>query len=152
KDLPDRILVPFCMESALSGIGKHADRIWYGREFEVPQDWAGKRILLHFDAVDHEATVWVNGKQIGAHRGGYDAFSFDITDALKRDDPQELIVGVTDETRDSQPRGKQTSKPEGIFYTPCTGIWQTVWLEPVPRSGISGLRIVPDFDAQAVHI
>jgi beta-galactosidase/beta-glucuronidase len=152
KELPDRILVPFCMESALSGVMKHADRIWYRREFEIPQDWAGKRVLLHFGAVDDESTIWVNGKRIGAHKGGYDSFTFDITDALKRDDPQELIVGVVDTTSETQPRGKQSPKPEGIFYTPCTGIWQTVWLEPVPRSAISNLIINPDLDGKRVAI
>ena len=108
----------------------------------------GQRILLHFGAVDWEATVWVNGKKLGNHRGGYDAFSFDITDALKRDGEQELVVGVWDPTdAGTQPRGKQVRKPGGIFYTPTTGIWQTVWLEPVPKTGIEALKIVPDVDA-----
>jgi glycosyl hydrolase family 2 len=152
KELPDRILVPFCVESALSGVMKHADRVWYRRTFEVPQDWSGKRVLLHFGAVDYESTIWVSGKQIGTHRGGYDAFTFDITDALKRDDPQELIVGVVDTTSDSQPRGKQSNKPEGIFYTPCTGIWQTVWLEPVPQAHVDQFIIMPDVDHERVTI
>ena len=138
KELAERILVPFPVESALSGVMKHADRLWYRRTFSIPKDWAGKRVLLHFGAVDWEATVWVNGKQLGEHEGGYDAFTLDITDAV---DPQkaeqELIVGVWDPTdAGTQPRGKQVIKPGGIFYTPTTGIWQTVWLEPVAEDSI----------------
>jgi hypothetical protein len=145
KDLPEKILVPFPVESALSGVMKHADRLWYRRLFTIPKDWSGQRILLHFGAVDWEAVVWVNGKKLGDHRGGYDAFSFDVTDALKDGGEQELIVGVWDPTdAGTQPRGKQVLKPEGIYYTPTTGIWQTVWLEPVPSQAIRNLRIIPD--------
>ncbi len=153
KDLPERILVPFPVESALSGMMKHADRLWYRRFFTVPKEWAGQRVLLHFGAVDWEAKVWVNDKELGSHRGGYDAFHFDITDALKKDGEQEVIVGVWDPTdAGKQPRGKQVRKPGGIFYTPTTGIWQTVWLEPVPRTSIEGLHIIPDIDAKQVTI
>jgi beta-galactosidase/beta-glucuronidase len=150
KDLPEHILVPFPVESALSGVMKHAEHLWYRQLFSVPKDWDGQRVLLHFGAVDWEATVWVNGKEIGNHQGGYDAFSFDITDALKPNGPtgkQELIVGVWDPTdKGTQPRGKQVIKPQGIWYTPTTGIWQTVWLEPVPRAGIERIKIVPDVE------
>jgi hypothetical protein len=148
KDLTQRILVPFPVESALSGIMKHAERVWYRRTFTVPKDWGGQRVLLHFGAVDWEATVHVNGKKVGSHRGGYDPFSFDITDALnKKEDKQELIVGVYDPTdKGPQPRGKQVLKPGGIYYTPTTGIWQTVWLEPVSAVHIEELKIVPDVD------
>jgi predicted amidohydrolase YtcJ len=153
KELAERILVPFPVESALSGVMKHADRLWYRRTFTVPKDWGKKRVLLHFGAVDWEATVWVNGKKLGDHRGGYDGFSFDITDALKVGDEQEVVVGVYDPTdKGTQPRGKQVLKPGGIYYTPVTGIWQTVWLEPVPEARIAGLKIVPDVGAGKVHV
>jgi hypothetical protein len=153
KDLPERILVPFPVESALSGVMKHADRLWYRRLVTVPKEWDGQRVLLHFGAVDWEANVWLNGKEIGKHRGGYDAFTFDITDALKKEGEQELIVGVWDPTdAGTQPRGKQVNKPGGIFYTPTTGIWQTVWLEPVPSASIDSLYILPDIDAKQVKL
>ena len=153
KDLDSRILVPYPVESALSGVMKHAERLWYRRTFTVPSEWAGQRVLLHFGAVDWEATVYVNGKKIGSHRGGYDPFSFDITDALKKDAPQELIVGVYDPTNGGpQPRGKQVRKPGGIYYTPTTGIWQTVWLEPVAAVHIESLKIVPDVDTGRVWV
>jgi hypothetical protein len=153
KELSERILVPFPVESALSGVMKHAERLWYRRLVTLPKEWAGQRVLLHFGAVDWEAKVWVNGKEIGSHRGGYHAFHFDITDALKKDGEQELIVGVWDPTdAGTQPRGKQVRKPGGIFYTPTTGIWQTVWLEPVPAAHIAGLHIVPDVDGKKVRV
>src|SRR5262245_22931019 len=127
KELPERILVPFPVESALSGVMKRADHLWYRRTVTVPGDWAGRRVLLHFGAVDWEARVWVNGKKVGEHRGGYDPFSFDVTDALKKSGDQEVVVGVWDPSDGGpQPRGKQVKKPEGIYYTPITGIWQTV--------------------------
>ncbi len=161
RDLPERILVPFPVESALSGIMKRAERLWYRRTFRVPDIWraentpvANNRILLHFGAVDWEATVWINGKEIGKHRGGYDPFAFDITDALKKGEAeQELIVGVYDPTDGgTQPRGKQVNNPKGIYYTPVTGIWQTVWLEPVPAASIESLKIVPDVDENKVRV
>jgi hypothetical protein len=153
KDLPERILVPFPVESALSGVMKRAERLWYRRHFAVPKEWAGQRLLLHFGAVDWEATVWLNGKKLGTHRGGYDGFSFDVTDALKGDGEQELVVGVWDPTdAGTQPRGKQVRRPEGIYYTPTTGIWQTVWLEPVPEASIEGLKVVPDVDGKRVLV
>ena len=146
-ELPLRILVPFPVESALSGIMQQAERVWYRRIFEVPDSWQGRRILLHFGAVDWEASVYINGKSFGIHRGGYSAFSFDITDALKPMGPQELVVGVFDPTDSAlQPRGKQSVNPKGIWYTSVTGIWQTVWLEPVPEVSIRDLRLVPDID------
>ncbi|HRT58342.1 MAG TPA: beta galactosidase jelly roll domain-containing protein, partial [Candidatus Paceibacterota bacterium] len=126
---PMQILVPFPVESALSGVMKAVtenERIWYRRTFEVPPTWRGQRLLLHFGAVDFEATVWVNGKEVGRHAGGYDAFSFDITDALAASGPNELVVAVWDPTdAGTQPRGKQIRKPHGIWYTPTSGIWQT---------------------------
>jgi len=153
KELAGKILVPFPVESSLSGQGKMAHRVWYRRYFEVPDAWRGDRILLHFGAVDWEARVWVNGEKLGIHRGGYDAFSFDVTGALRQSGPQELVVGVCDPTdMGFQPRGKQVLKPRGIWYTPTTGIWQTVWLEPVPHTGIRGLKVVPDVDRSLVRV
>jgi hypothetical protein len=156
KKYQGRILVPFPIESALSGVMKRVDEkshLWYHRTFSIPKGWAGKRVLLHFGAVDWEATVWVNGKKLGEHRGGYDAFSFDITDALKKDGEQELIVGVYDPSDGgTQPRGKQVRKPEGIWYTPTTGIWQTVWLEPVPTTYIEWIKVVPDLDREEIRV
>ena len=150
-----KILVPFPIESALSGVGKRAERMWYRRTFAVPEGWTrgGRHVLLHFQGVDWEATVHVNGKKLGTHRGGYDAFSFDVTDALKAGGDNELLVGVFDPTdKGSQARGKQVLKPRGIWYTPTTGIWQTVWLEPVARSHIRSLKITPDVDKGQVVI
>ena len=151
-----QILVPFPVESALSGVMKRVDekqRLWYRRTFEIPAKWAGRRVLLHFEAVDWEAVVSVNGKEAGTHRGGYDPFTFDITDMAKPDGPQELVVAVWDPTDTGyQPRGKQVRKPEGIWYTPTTGIWQTVWLEPVPEIRIDDLRIMPDIDKSKVKL
>jgi hypothetical protein len=153
KELPQEILVPFPVESALSGVMQPADRVWYRRTFQVPASWNGSRVLLHFGAVDWEATVFVNGKELGTHRGGFDAFSFDITDALKPGAEQELLVKVFDPTdKGDQPRGKQIGKPHGIWYTPTTGIWQTAWLEPVPAARIGGLKLVPDLDAASLRL
>ena len=156
KKLDGRILVPYPIESALSGVMKRTERIWYRRTFTLPSAWKGSRTLLHFGAVDWDATVYVNGKQVGTHRGGYDPFSFDITGALNAKGPQEIIVGVFDPSDGGdQPRGKQVRQPKGIWYTPCTGIWQTVWCEPVPASHITQVHIVPSSDAKtfavAVH-
>jgi hypothetical protein len=150
-----RILVPFPVESSLSGVGKRvgeAKRLWYRTTFNVPSGWRDERVLLHFGAVDWEAAVTLNGKELGAHKGGYDGFSFDITDALKPGQ-QELIVRVWDPSdAGPQPRGKQVRRPEGIWYTPTTGIWQTVWLEPVPKASVRSLNIVPDVDRAQVRI
>jgi len=153
RDLAGEILVPFPLESALSGVMERADRLWYRRTFRVPDGWQGLRVLLHFQAVDWEAAVYVNGKELATHRGGYDPFSVDVTDALVPDGEQELVVGVFDPTSvGEQPRGKQVDEPKGIYYTPSTGIWQTVWLEPVPAASIGGLRIVPDVDGSCVRV
>lgn len=151
-----KILVPFPVESALSGVKKAVGldhRIYYRRQFDVPAAWKGKRVLLHFGAVDWEAHVSVNGENVGTHRGGYDAFSFDITDALKPEGPQALVVSVWDPTDAGyQPRGKQVTGPEGIWYTAVTGIWQTVWLEPVPERSIGSLRMEPDVDTGVLRL
>jgi len=154
RELEGEILVPFPVESALSGVMEHHDRLWYRRTFDVPEQWTGDRILLHFGAVDWETDVWVNGEHLGNHRGGYDAFTFDVTDALVDDGPQELVVGVWDPTdMGAQPRGKQVLEPGGIWYTPSTGIWQTVWLEPVSaRSHLRELTIHPHVGDESVEI
>ena len=152
---PGQILVPFCVESSLSGVGKPVTKdqlLWYRRTIEIPEKWKGKRLLLHFGAVDWEATVSVNGKEQGVHRGGSDPFSFDITDALKAG-PNELIVRVWDPTDSgAQPRGKQVMRPESIWYTAVTGIWQTVWLEPVPDRSIESVYVGFDFDSGKVFV
>lgn len=150
-----RILVPFPVESALSGVGRELDEqhlLWYHRTFSVPTAWRDRRIMLRFGAVDWQATVFVNGREIGRHQGGYDAFSFDVTDALKAGNPQTVTVAVFDPTEGDQPRGKQSRRPEGIFYRACSGIWQTVWLEPVPAAGITGLKLMPDVDAGVLRL
>ena len=151
-ELDQQILVPFALESALSGVKKRADSLWYRHTFEVPEEWSEQRVLIHFGAVDWKSTVYVNGEEVGVHKGGFDSFSYDITDNL-RDGDNELVVKVFDPTDDGdQPRGKQVKKPQGIWYTPVTGIWQTVWLEPVPENYISRLKLTPDVDSEALHI
>lgn len=150
-----QILVPFAIESKLSGVARAVtpdDRLWYKRAFEVPAAWQGQRILLHFGAVDFESVIVVNGAIVGAHRGGSDPFSFDVTDFLKAG-ANDLVVQVTDPTSSgNQPRGKQSLKPNAIWYTPVTGIWQTVWLEPVPDLHIEDLRLTPDIDQGVLRV
>jgi glycosyl hydrolase family 2 len=151
-----KILVPFPIESQLSGAGvwvSPAQRLWYRRTFKTPQVGTG-RLLLNFGAVDWEAVVYVNGRQVGEHRGGYEPFTFDITGSLKPDaDEQELVVAVRDPTDEGeQPRGKQVRRPHGIYYTEVTGIWQTVWLETVPPQYVSAIQIDPDLDHREVRI
>jgi len=149
-----QILVPFCVESALSGVGKPVTKdqnLWYHRTFEVPAGWKEKHVLLHFGAVDWEATVFVNGKVFGTHRGGSDPFSFDVTEALK-EGKNELVVRVWDPTDSAaQPRGKQQMRPEGIWYTPVTGIWQTVWMEPVGEAAFNHVLCVSDINKGEVR-
>lgn len=149
------ILVPFAVESSLSGVGKTMDEkkeLVYQRTFDVPSAWKGKQVLLHFGAVDWKADVWVNDVKVGSHTGGYTPFSFDITAALAAKG-NKLVVKVWDPTdKGYQPRGKQLSKPHGIWYTPVTGIWQTVWLEPVGKKRIENLRILPDIDRNVLNV
>ncbi len=146
----DQITVPFAIESTLSGVKKRISsnqRIWYKRSFQVPTTWKNQRLLLHFEAVDWEAVVYVNHQKVGVHQGGYDPFVIDITDALIGSGPQELMVAVWDPTSEgTQPRGKQATNPQAIWYTPVSGIWQSVWLEPVKEQHISGLKTTPDLD------
>ena len=144
-----RILVPFPIESVLSQVAKKVDakdRLWYSRTFEVPKRWKGRRILLNFGAVNWEATVTVNGKWVGHHTGGYDGFSLDITNALKPSGPQELVVSVHHPIVGGEPHGKQEVRTGYITYTAAAGIWQTVWLEPVPIARIEHLKMISDID------
>ena len=152
---PGKILVPFPVESALSGVMTNLDehsKLWYRRSFTVPETWRGRHVRLHFGAVDWQCQVWVNGRSIGQHQGGYDAFTFDLTEALRWNGTEEITVCVTDPTEGDQPRGKQSRKPEGIFYTSNSGIWQTVWLEPVPEIGLDNLKLTPDVDAKCLRV
>ena len=143
-----QILVPFAVESALSGVGRSVtadDALWYSREFTVPKQWKGQRVLLNFGAVDWKTEVYVDGKLAGEHTGGYDPFSFDITDLLSKGKKHNLTVKVLDQTDGwYQPCGKQIMDPHGIWYTAVTGIWQTVWMEPVPQTYIKSFTAVPD--------
>lgn len=170
QDLDEEILVPYPVESSLSGIERRADqdRMWYRRTFSVPNSWLiptahpgngvennpnSQRLLLHFEAVDWDTIIYVNGEKVGSHDGGYDSFTFDVTDALTADGEQELIVGVRDPTDDGgQPLGKQRDNPGGIFYTASSGIWQTVWMEPVPEAHIEGLDMTPDLSADSLDL
>ncbi|MFD6323718.1 PA14 domain-containing protein [Streptomyces sp. NPDC058442] len=159
KTLKERILVPYPVESRLSGIQRHEDRMWYRRTFTVPRDWrigSGKRLRLNFGAVDWRSEVYVNGTKVAAHEGGYDKFSADITDALKPGRTQELIVGVYDPTDaangENPPLGKQRLDPSGIWYTPSSGIWQTVWMEPVARDHVDSLKLVPDVPGERLTV
>jgi len=153
SDWQGQILVPFPIESALSGVMRRIndeEKLWYRSTFELPERWEDRRLLLHFGAVDWESTVWINGRKVGEHRGGYDPFNLDITSAIvPGGGRQEILVAVWDPTRSGyQPRGKQISYPrEKPWYTPTTGIWQTVWLEGVPSIHIGELKIVPDIDS-----
>lgn len=150
------ILVPFPIESGLSGVKKALEpeqKLWYNRTFTVPDSWGDQRVLLHFGAVDWETNVWVNGKKVGAHKGGYTPFTFDITDALNSDGKQQVTVSVWDPSdKGFQPIGKQTLNPRGIWYTATSGIWQTVWLEPVPEVAIKDMEMVPDIDAKTLEL
>jgi PA14 domain-containing protein/concanavalin A-like lectin/glucanase superfamily protein/glycosyl hydrolase family 127 (putative beta-L-arabinofuranosidase)/glycosyl hydrolase family 2/beta-L-arabinofuranosidase (glycosyl hydrolase family 127)/3-keto-disaccharide hydrolase/putative Ig domain-containing protein len=153
QTLSGQILVPFPMESAISGVKQYHDRAWYRRTFTVPAGWSGQRILLHLDAVDWESEVFVNGVSVGIHKGGYDPATYDITPNLSGTGPQELIVRIYDPTDGGgQPRGKQTLYPGGIMYTSCSGIWQPVWLEPVPATSVAAIKLVPDIDNQLLSV
>lgn len=151
RKLAEKILVPYPVESQLSGIERHEDRMWYRRTFTVPSDWkigSAKRLQLNFGAVDWRSEVYVNGTKVAEHKGGYDKFSADVTDALKPGRTQELIVGVYDPTDaasgENPPIGKQRLDPSGIWYTPSSGIWQTVWMEPVATDHVDSLKLTPD--------
>lgn len=159
RRLDEKILVPYPVESQLSGIERHEERMWYRRTFTVPEKWKvgdGERLQLNFGAVDWRAQVYVNGVKVAEHQGGYDKFSADITDALKPGRTQELIVGVYDPTDsadgENPPVGKQRLDPGGIWYTPSSGIWQTVWMEPVAVDHVRSLKLVPDVEHEQLVI
>ncbi len=155
-DFDGKILVPYAVESSLSGVGKkvgEANELWYHRTFTVADNWKNKTLLLHFGAVDWQADVWVNDIKVGTHRGGYTPFCLNITPALAKTKVQHLLVKVWDPTDKSyQPRGKQVDKPQGIWYTAVTGIWQTVWIEPVNTTFISRLKTVPNVDGHSLSV
>jgi beta-galactosidase/beta-glucuronidase len=155
KGYEGKILVPFPVEASLSKVRKTVGKdsvLVYRRSFALASNLRNQKVLLHFGAVDWQATVFVNGKRVGTHEGGYDPFSFDITSFLKKGQ-QELVVKVYDPTDEGvQPRGKQVKTPEGIWYTPVTGIWQTVWLEVVPETYIESSRQTTDLDNQTLTV
>lgn len=150
------ILVPYPVEAALSGVGKTVGKdsvLWYKKVITLPAVKKDQQVVLHFGAVDWRCAVYVNGKKVGGHQGGYDPFSFDITPFLKKGKEQEIAVSVWDPSDEGpQPRGKQVKKPNGIWYTPVTGIWQTVWLETVPKTYIVSTKQTPDIDTKTLSI
>ncbi|MEX1018117.1 MAG: sugar-binding domain-containing protein [Litorilinea sp.] len=158
RPLTGTIQVPFCPESPLSGIDNQdfLNAVWYRRTVDVPAAWAGRRILLHFQAVDYDATVWVNGEEVGRHRGGFSPFTCDLGDIANTQAGETLtiVVRARDDHRPPQPRGKQaqTFGPRGAIYLRTTGIWQSVWLEPVSHTALERPRITPDLAAGAFHI
>jgi hypothetical protein len=150
-----KILVPFPPQSVLSQVNQSIDDkhcIWYHRTLEIPAAWAGQRVLLNFGAVNWETRVAVNGKEVGTHSGGYDGFTCDITEALRPSGPQDVVVRAWNPVEGGQPHGKQSLTPDGIFYTPTSGIWQTVWMEPAAASHVEELRIVPDVDRSRLQL
>ncbi|MBW8242678.1 chitobiase/beta-hexosaminidase C-terminal domain-containing protein [Muricauda oceani] len=145
-DLSDTILVPFAVESYLSGVMEKTDDLLYRKTFTVPEDWRGDEVLLNFEGVDYHATIYINTQKVGEHKGAFDHFSFNISEYLTTGQ-QEVMVKVHDASNDGlQPVGKQVKEPEGIFYTSTTGIWQTVWMEPVKSNHIETFKIEPDID------
>ncbi|HTN37147.1 MAG TPA: hypothetical protein VL053_08735, partial [Arachidicoccus sp.] len=151
-----KILVPYAIESALSGVGKTVGKdkaLWYKSTFSLAKLSKGNQLLLHFGAVDWRCDVYVNGKKVGRHEGGFDPFTFDITDALKKGKQQDIALRVWDPTDEGpQPRGKQINNPHGIWYTPVTGVWQTVWTEEVPSTYIASTRQTPDVDGSTLKV
>jgi beta-galactosidase/beta-glucuronidase len=156
KPLPDEILVPFAPESTLSEVGEldFMRAVWYRRTIRVPDEWRGSRVLLHFGAVDHDTTVWVDGTEVGRHRGGFSSFAFDITDVAPPGTEVPLVVRARDEPEAMQARGKQSTSyaPRAAKYRRTTGIWQTVWMEPVPPIAIRRPRITPNVAARSFDV
>jgi len=156
KSYDGKILVPFPIESALSGVGKKLrpkQRLWYQRYFNVPASWKGNRILLHFGAIDWESTIFINNKEIGTHKGGYSSFYFDISDYIETEKDNDLTISVWDPTnKRTQERGKQVLNPGGIYYSAVSGIWQTVWLEPVSKTFIRYIQIIPYIDEETLTL
>jgi beta-galactosidase/beta-glucuronidase len=151
------ITVPYCFQSKLSGIGDTTvhDIVWYRRAVDVPEAFHGKRIILHFGAVDYAAKVWVNGQLVARHEGGHTPFEADITEALGESGGNQIVVRAQDYSKDlALPRGKQywKDRSEGIFYTRTTGIWQSVWLEAVGETCLKSVKLTPDIDANSIHM
>ncbi len=148
RDLKDRIIVPFCPESTLSGVHEvdFMDAVWYRRTVTIPSQWGDRNVLLHFQASDYDTTVWVNGENVGRHRGGYTPFTCDLTGMAQPGDEITIVVRARDYYWPPQPRGKQAQRfaNYGCLYYRTTGIWQTVWMEPVPRCHLRRPRITPD--------
>lgn len=151
-----KILVPYAIESSLSGVQKKVgvnNELWYSRKFTVPSAWRNRSVILHFGAADWKTDVWINNIKVGSHTGGYTPFSFDITPYLNKEGDQKVDVRCWDPTDGGyQPRGKQVNRPNSIWYTSVTGIWQTVWLEPVGPVYIKGLKTVPNLDGKTVSV
>ena len=156
RPLAGRITVPFCPESRLSGVENHdfLEAVWYRREVGIPSSWAGRRVLLHFQAVDYDATVWINGEEVGRHRGGFSPFTCDVSDAARPGERVTVVVRARDNHRDPQPRGKQaqTFGPRGAIYVRTTGIWQSVWMEPVPELHLGRPRLTPDVANSVIRV
>lgn len=156
RDLKDRINVPFCPESALSGIGTQdfLNAVWYRREVEIPEEWGSQKVLLHFQAVDYDTTVWVNGTEVKRHRGGFTPFTCDLSGVIQPGDKATIVVRARDFPDLPQPRGKQAQKyqPDRAVYYRTTGIWQTVWMEPVPGTALQRTRITPDVENQMIRL
>lgn len=156
EQLESKINVPFCPESKLSGVENKdfMSAVWYRREFIVPEDWLSERVLIHFGAVDYDAEVWINGNSVGKHKGGYTSFTFDITSHVRKGVNVISICAEDDVRTGLQPGGKQSSRFEsyGCYYTRTTGIWQTVWLESVPKTYLKSFNVVPDPDNKCVHL
>lgn len=156
QELKEKITVPFCPESSLSGIGNvdFLNAVWYRRVVTIPQEWAGKRVLLHFQAVDYDTTVWVNGKEVARHRGGFTPFTADLRGIAQAGEEITIVLRARDHNWISQPRGKQSDRyaPHGCVYTRTTGIWQTVWLEPVPEIALRRPRLTPDLANSTIRL
>ena len=156
RELNSRITVPFCPESQLSGIENHDyyNAVWYRRQARIPSAWQGKRVLLHFQAVDYDSTVWVNGEEVGRHRGGFSPFCCDLKGVAEAGDEITIVLRARDDGQNPQPRGKQAREygPRGAIYVRTTGIWQTVWMEPVPDISLRRPRITPDLANQTFRL
>jgi len=156
RELTDRITVPFCPESSLSGIGTQdfLNAVWYRREVEIPADWQDRKVLLHFQAVDYDATVWVNGTEVKRHRGGFTPFTCDLSGVVSPGETATIVVRARDFPDPPQPRGKQSQRyqPSRAVYYRTTGIWQTVWMEPVPETALQRARITPDLPNKTFRV
>ena len=156
RELDSSIIVPFCPESKLSGVENHDyyNAVWYRRQVTIPADWVGKRVLLHFQAVDYDTTVWVNSHEVGRHRGGFSPFFCDLNGVATAGNKITIVVRARDYGKTSQPRGKQAREfgPSGPNYVRTTGIWQTVWMEPVPTVYLKRPRLTPDVANSVIRL